>query len=580
MGTILIIDDEAALRQVLARHLGGAGHKVWTATDIPEGVALLQQHPCELVYCDIRLPGESGLSLLQKGNLAGEPLIIMMTGYPTLESAREALRQGAFDYLVKPIIADTLVRSASLALHAKALQDDRQRLALHLETVFDSVDNALITTSPELKLVAANRMAAALCGIQRHHAGQSLQSLVSGCSGQCQVILRDALGQGKSMTGTRVRCGKQTLAETGQVVNVTATPMWSANGQLLGGVMAVHDESALAHLEEMLDHRRGFQELIGQSQSMQAVYRLIGSLADLDTTVLITGESGTGKELVAEAIHRQGQRCRYPLVRVNCAALSEPLLESELFGHVRGAFTGAVRDRRGRFQEADRGTLLLDEIGDISPAMQLRLLRVLQDKKVERVGDNRSFAVDVRILAATNQDLRLKVADGTFRQDLYYRLKVVELELPPLRARPDDLPMLIDHFVSRFNAKFDRQVTGLTTEAISALLDHSWPGNIRELEHAMEHAFVLCKGPIIQIEHLPRELRISDPVGRPMDVSPHSERESILAALSANNWRREQAARYLGMSRTTLFRKMRHLGIGDSPPSTRRPRPPNVPKDG
>ncbi|MEO5353510.1 MAG: sigma 54-interacting transcriptional regulator [Magnetococcus sp. XQGC-1] len=565
LGTILIIDDDAALRQVLARHLSGAGHQVQTAVDLPQGVALLRQHPCELVYCDIRLPGESGLSLLQQGSLAGEPLIIMMTGYPTLESARQALRQGAFDYLVKPIMADALLRSASLALQAKTLQDDRQRLALHLETVFDSVDNALITTCHELKLVAANKMALALCGVQQQHAGQPLESQLAACSGYCLTLLRDALRQGQGMTATRVRCGKLSSAKTGQVVNVTATPMWSSNGQLLGGVMAVRDESALSHLEEMLDHRRGFQQLVGQSPSMQAVYRLIDSLADLDTTVLITGESGTGKELVAEAIHRQGQRGRHPLVRVNCAALPETLLESELFGHVRGAFTGAVRERQGRFQEADRGTLLLDEIGDISPAMQLRLLRVLQDKKIERVGENRSIAVDVRILAATNQDLRHKVADGTFRQDLYYRLKVVELELPPLRARPDDLPMLIDHFVARFNAKFARQVAGFSTEAMSALLDYGWPGNIRELEHALEHAFVLCAGSIIEKEHLPRELRISDPVGRQAEALPDSERESILAALSACNWRREQAAQYLGISRTTLFRKMRQLGIGDSP---------------
>jgi transcriptional regulator with PAS, ATPase and Fis domain len=295
---------------------------------------------------------------------------------------------------------------------------------------------------------------------------------------------------------------------------------------------------------------------------MQQVYSLIESLADLPTTVLINGESGTGKELVAAALHSSGVRAKKPFVKVNCSALSENLLESELFGHVRGAFTGAIADKIGRFQKAHGGTLFLDEIGDISPAIQMRLLRVLQESEFERVGDSTSIKVDVRIIAATNHGLAEMVSQGTFRQDLYYRLNVVRLDLPSLRERSDDLDLLAAHFIGKFNVKFAKALTGISEDVKTLFRAYSWPGNVRELEHAIEHACILCKTTIIAVNDLPGDLLESVmPIGAapknlaPLPAAPVAKLtlEDALAAAKGNKAR---AARLLGISRMTLYRQM------------------------
>ncbi|MHC1728364.1 MAG: sigma-54 interaction domain-containing protein [Syntrophobacteraceae bacterium] len=251
-----------------------------------------------------------------------------------------------------------------------------------------------------------------------------------------------------------------------------------------------------------------------------------------------------------------------PYVRVNCAALSENLLESELFGHVRGAFTGAVKDKIGRFEKADKGTIFLDEIGNVSPKMQLNLLRVLQEKEFERVGDSNPIKIDVRIVAATNQNLREKVASGEFREDLYYRLKVMEIRLAPLRSRKDDIPLLIDHFRKKFNSKFNKRVKGVSEEVQKLFIQYSWPGNIRELEHAMEHAFVLCRSDTITIEHLPPEL--CSPEDFASEDSEKSDYEVLIEALRNTGGNKAKAARRLGVSERTVFRKIRQYDITDS----------------
>ena len=274
----------------------------------------------------------------------------------------------------------------------------------------------------------------------------------------------------------------------------------------MGAVLVIRDITLLRDLERELRERHQFQNIIGRSKKMQDTYRLLEDLANLETTVLITGESGTGKELVARALHYSGQRAFKPFVTVSCSALAESLLESELFGHVRGAFTGAIRDKQGRFQAANGGTILLDEIGDISPLIQLKLLRVLQEKEIERVGESTPQKVDVRVIACTNKDLKEKVRRGEFRQDLYYRLKVVEVSLPPLRDRLEDLPLLVDHFCHSFNERFKKNIEGISNEVLGKFMDYPWPGNVRELEHVMEHAFVLCHGGVITLEHLPSEI--------------------------------------------------------------------------
>jgi transcriptional regulator with PAS, ATPase and Fis domain len=315
-------------------------------------------------------------------------------------------------------------------------------------------------------------------------------------------------------------------------------------------------------LEKELKERHGFQKIIGRNEKMQEVYKLLDSLADTDTTVLITGESGTGKELIADALHYGGVRAAKPMIEVNCAALAENLLESEIFGHVRGAYTGAVRDKAGRFEAANGGTIFLDEIGDVSPRIQLKLLRVLQEKEFERVGDSKPIRVDVRVIAATNRNLKEKIRRGEFREDLYYRLKVVEIMLPPLRDRLDDLPLLADHFLSLFSKKFRKTIQGFSDEAMRALMHHRWPGNVRELMHAIEHACLLSRGEVITLADLPPEVREPEIIHAPKrkyraQLTP----ETIMDALNRTDWNKAKAGRLLGVARQTIHRKIEEFGL-------------------
>jgi transcriptional regulator with PAS, ATPase and Fis domain len=298
---------------------------------------------------------------------------------------------------------------------------------------------------------------------------------------------------------------------------------------------------------------------------MQEIYGLLEDLADLETTVLVTGESGTGKELVAKALHYSGRRAFKPFVMVNCSALAENLLESELFGHVKGAFTGAIRDKQGRFQAANGGTVLLDEIGDISPGIQLKLLRVLQEKEFERVGESNTLKVDVRVIASTNRDLKEKVRRGEFREDLYYRLKVVEITLPPLCQRLEDIPLLVDHFCNSFNKIFKKNIEGISIEVLNTFMNYPWPGNIRELEHAIEHGFVLCHGEIITLDHIPKEIRDYFRTEKHMlKEKAADEPQGILNALSKTDWNKAKAARLLGINRRTIYRKIYKFGLAKS----------------
>jgi two-component system, NtrC family, response regulator HydG len=317
-------------------------------------------------------------------------------------------------------------------------------------------------------------------------------------------------------------------------------------------------------METELHRRHQFRNLVGKSAKMRCIYGLVEKLSQLNTTVLITGESGTGKELIAKALHYSGPRATKPFIAVNCAALSESLLESELFGHTRGAFTGAIGDKQGRFQAAEGGTILLDEIGDISPLIQLKLLRVLQDKQYERVGEAVSRTADVRVLACTNKDLKEKIARGEFREDLYYRLKVVEIALPSLRERQEDVPPLAEHFRMLFNRRLNRNIERLSTEAMAHLMNYSWPGNTRELEHVIERAFVLCRGNEINAEHLPRE--ITHTLAAPVASRPGGERllrqdADLLLTLENARWNKARTAAMLGISRQTLYRRLKALHI-------------------
>jgi len=304
-----------------------------------------------------------------------------------------------------------------------------------------------------------------------------------------------------------------------------------------------------------------YRNIIGKSEQMRQIYSLIQQLANVDTTILITGESGTGKELILEALHYSGNRAKGPLIKVNCSALSENLLESELFGHVRGAFTGAIHSKKGRIEAAEGGTLFLDEIGDISANLQLKLLRFLQEKNFERVGDVKTLSADVRIVAATNADLYQKVKEGSFRSDLYYRLKVIPICVPPLRERQEDIPLLVNYFCQRFSQTFNKKISGVSDEVMRFFIKHSWPGNIRELEHILECACIFCPGGEIRLEHLPEK-----EINQDINIMKHLfkkkiGKEELIDALKKAKGNKSSAAKLLGVSRRTLYRKLSKYNI-------------------
>lgn len=434
-----------------------------------------------------------------------------------------------------------------------------QELEAHksrLEAIFRSVKDAIITVDPNLRVIEANIHTETICNLSMAQMiGKAFPKCISQCSRSCVNVLRQTLNKNSTIREYRIECNH--WKKRHQLVSVTSSPLIDSHGNFMGAVLVIRDMTLIRDLEKELKERHQFQNMIGRSKRMQEVYRLLEDLADLETTVLITGESGTGKELVARALHYSGLRAFKPFITVNCSALAESLLESELFGHVKGAFTGAIKDRQGRFQAADGGTILLDEIGDISPLIQLKLLRVLQEKTIEPVGSSTPRKVDVRVIACTNKNLRQKVRKGEFREDLYYRLKVVEVALPPLRERLEDLPLLVEHFRRIFNRCFNKHIDGISHEILNKFMDYSWPGNIRELEHVIEHAFILCHGNIITIEHLPAE--ISQRYRQPMDNDRPRMRGSIQAGyiqniLKITGGNKAKAARHLGIHRRTLYR--------------------------
>ncbi|HPF34363.1 MAG TPA: sigma 54-interacting transcriptional regulator [Candidatus Krumholzibacteria bacterium] len=426
-----------------------------------------------------------------------------------------------------------------------------------LAAVLDALDEAVIAVDAHLTVAAVNAAARRLFG---RFVGESLGTPVCALFGEgaCPVdCLEETLATGRGIldyqTEVRLAGGRP-----GQVV-LRTVPLQDAAAAVRGVAMILSDVTEVTTLRKAAAPRDGFAGMVGRDRRMRDLYRLIQSVAPTDATVLIRGESGTGKELVARAVHAESRRAAGPFVAVNCSALSETLLESELFGHVKGAFTGAVSSRRGRFEEADGGTIFLDEIGDVSPVVQVKLLRVLQERTVERVGESAPTAVDVRVVAATNRDLEALMAAGRIREDFYYRIRGVTLEVPPLRERPGDVADLAAHFLERHG----RAPDAWTDAALDRLLAHRWPGNVRELEHAVEHAAVLSRGGPIRPEHLPPEVSGADGLRRLADVPLHSdaERDRLRAALARNHWHRSRTARELGIDRTTLWRKIREYGL-------------------
>jgi PAS domain S-box-containing protein len=442
----------------------------------------------------------------------------------------------------------------------------RSLLLKYANLVFNSIPHAIFTVDDDCRITAFNRTAEEITGYGRDEVlgrfcGEVLRG--DGCERNC--LLRDSMRVGQSHADSEVTiCRKDGKAVP---IAVSTAALHGEDGQVIGGVEMFRDLSDVTELRRQLKANYKCDDVISKSAAMRHVRDMLPLIARSDATVLIEGEPGTGKELVARAIHNLGARSRKPFVAVNCGAIPDSLVESELFGYVRGAFTDAKKDKPGRFALAQGGTLLLDEVGELSPAIQVKLLRVLQEREYTPLGAVRPVSADVRILAATNRDLAVEVVNRRFRQDLYFRLNIVRLTLPPLRSRPEDIPLLVERFIARFNAAQGRRITGISVTAMARLMSHSFPGNVRELENAIEHAFVVCGGSVIEVSDLPSQIA-SLPVAPALAAPPGSgpleraEAETIREALARHGGHRGRAAAALGISRNTLWRKMQGYRLG------------------
>jgi PAS domain S-box-containing protein len=379
------------------------------------------------------------------------------------------------------------------------------------------------------------------------------------CESAC--VLRHTLETGQAVVNQAVAILRANGKEI--PISVSTALLKDDHGEVIGGVETFRDLSLVEELRREIHRQYRLGDILSKSPLMHKFFALLPEIARSDSTVLIQGESGTGKELVARALHTLSHRSKGPFVAVNCGALPDSLLESELFGHTAGAFTDARKDRLGRFALAEKGTLFLDEIGDISPALQVRLLRVLEDRTFMPLGGSRSIKADVRIVTATHRDLANLVEQGSFRQDLYYRINVVKLTLPRLAERREDIPLLAQHFIERFNRLREKKLLGLSQTALSIFMHHDWPGNVRELENAIEHAFILCPSGLIQPQHLPEHLRPENQPGLPYPglTLQEIEHRALWEALERHQWRRMAVARELGIDKNTLRRKIIRYGL-------------------
>lgn len=577
MANILIVEDEDVLRLTFGEFLKEAGYEVSAAADFDQAMALIDANPFEVIVTDIFLGTQTGIDLLREVHEQGlDCTVIMITGEPNLATATEAVRLGAFDYLAKPVTKDALLRVVAHALDRERLRKERDlyhaKTALlrnELETIFNSVNEGIITVDPNLAVRQVNRAARLIFDMPATaREGTPLSKLLPVHLAAAIDAVQKTVDTGEEIDDLRF---DTTHESGGKVLVISSTPLINDESPERGAVLLIRDITRLTHLERHIEGNIHYKNIIGKSAEMEAIFELIDHLSDTDSTTLICGESGTGKELVAAALHRTGTRSSGPFIKVNCAALPEEILESELFGHAKGAFTGAVRDRTGRFEAANGGTILLDEIGDISPRLQLRLLRVLQEKEFERVGESRTITCDVRVIAITNQDLLRKIEQGEFRQDLYYRLNVVRIEIPPLRYRREDIEVLIDHFCRQFNTLFKREVAEVSPEAMDILKGYDWPGNAREVENCIERAFVVCRGPEILPDHLPPEIRDHpareyEPGTLSNSQSDGLNRQRVVEALALSDWNIAKSARRLGIARNTLYQKMKTYGL-DRPAS-------------
>ncbi|HOC42208.1 MAG TPA: sigma 54-interacting transcriptional regulator [Thermoanaerobaculales bacterium] len=590
--SILVVEDEGVVAEDLQHRLAGLGYEVagW-ATSGDDAMRLAEETRPSLILMDIRIRGGvDGIAAAHAIRERCDIPVIFVTAFADADTLARAKVVGPLGYIVKPFSDRDLETSIELALYKH--QTDRQRAELlvrlqqanaeldeksgFLSALFESAPFSVAVFDGQLRVRMANGFfkqifrggAAVEIDVRAGEVLRCSHALAN--PGQCGTLedclgcfIRDPiLGALEGRATTRQRCAldhrDQGIARR-MTLLVSATPIRFKDEAM--AMVILEDITELSGLRSLLKTERSFAGIVGTTPTMVEIFNTIREVADVNVPVLVLGESGTGKELVARAIHSEGSRASRPFVPVNCGALPDGLLESELFGHVKGAFTGAVRDRKGRFELADTGTIFLDEIGDLSPTMQVKLLRVLQEGSFERVGGEKTVTVDVRVVCATNKQLSREVEAGRFRDDLYYRLAVVPITVPPLRERVEDLPLIAEHILAREAAAAGGRRVTLSPEVIGALLAHDWPGNIRELQNALQFAFIKCKGDTIGIDHLPpgmRKARLEAAAARRAPVALTAE--AIARALREAGGNRTRAAELLGVSRATFYR---HLGSGD-----------------
>ena len=432
------------------------------------------------------------------------------------------------------------------------------------DAILESISDGVFTVDEDWRISSFNRAAEEITGVARADAiGQRCADVFRASMCEADCALRQTVNTGKAIVN---RAAFIVNADGMRIpISVSTAVLRDERGKLVGGAETFRDLSVIEELRKEIGGRFQVGDIVSRSPAMRRIVELLPRVAESASTVLLQGETGTGKELVARAIHGLSPRKSGPFVAVNCGALPDTLLESELFGYKAGAFTGATKDKPGRFAMARGGTLFLDEIGEVSPALQVRLLRVLQEKQYEPLGSTRTEVTDARVVAATNRDLASQVQTGAFRQDLYYRMNVMKIELPPLRQRREDIPILVQHFTTVYNAIQNKQVTGVSPDVLGLLMAHDYPGNVRELQNLIEHAYIFVTEGPIELAHLPADLV---PVGltqtgdrRMVETVANVEAQAIRAALLRHGGNRLAAARDLGMHKSTLFRKVRLLGI-------------------
>ena len=434
-----------------------------------------------------------------------------------------------------------------------------------LDTILNSIADGVFTIDPEKKITSFNRAAEQITGIHREQAiGQKCFDVFHAniCQGSC--AMEKTLKTGRPIIALRINI----LNSEGTVVpiSVSTAVLKDEKGKVIGGVETFRDLSAIEEMRKEIAKQYSFQDIVSKNHEIQKIFNILTDIAKSDSTVLIQGPSGSGKELFARAIHNQSSRAKGPYVIVNSGALPDTLLESELFGYAKGAFTDAKKDKPGRFALAQGGTLFLDEIGDLPLSLQVKILRVVQNGDYEPLGSIKPVTANVRIIAATNRDLTQMMSQGKFREDLYYRLNVIKISLPSLARRREDIPLLVEHFIRAFNVKMDKKITGVSPEVMQFFMTYDFPGNIRELENIIEYAVVLCRNSIITISQIPQELKNLSPEIKPapaVKTPPlkEAEAQAVLAALRKHAGHRGKAAQELDIDKSTLWRKMKKLGI-------------------